>query len=135
MYERMVVEPRLTATVPHGCGHPLLWEIGAQLCRHYDARLRQVTLSYYRDGQDSVAPHGDRGEAREPGCLTVSVSLGAPRKLVLRPLKGGSSGAFNLGWGDLFVMGGDIQEHWHHGIPKCRDAPPRLACLFWLGPS
>ena len=134
MVDRMVLEPRLTATVPPGGGHAILRQVADQLSDHYAARLRQLTLSYYRDGQDSVAPHGDRGEAAEPGCLTVSVSLGAPRRLVLRPIKGGSSGVFNLGWGDLFVMGADIQKHWQHGVPKCRDAPPRLACLFWLSP-
>jgi len=135
MVDRRVLEPRLTATVEPGEGHAVLWEIVDLLCERYRAQLRHLTLSYYRSGRDSVAPHGDRGEASQPGAVTVSVSLGFPRKLLLKPVGGGSSRAFNLGWGDLFVMGGAIQRHWLHGVPKCRHAAPRLACLFWLAQS
>jgi alkylated DNA repair dioxygenase AlkB len=131
MWDQQVLEPRLTAAVPGHGDHPLLHDIGQRLCAHYQGVLRQITLSLYRDGRDSVALHGDRGEARSLGSLTISVSLGAPRKLLLKPTRGPSR-AFHLGWGDLFVMGGAIQRHWQHGIPKCRGAAPRMACLFWL---
>lgn len=132
MWDQVVREPRLTAAVPEGGDAPVLHDIGAALVGRYTASLKRITLSLYRDGQDSVAAHSDRGDAGKPGALTVSVSLGAPRKLLLKPKVGGRSRAFHLGWGDLFVMGGTIQRGWTHGVPKCAQASPRLACLFWL---
>ena len=132
MWDRVVLEPRLTAAVPDAGDAPVLHDIGAALARRYAASVRRITLSLYRDGRDSVAAHSDRGDAGKPGALTVSVSLGAPRKLLLKPKAGGRSRAFHLGWGDLFVMGGTIQQTWTHGVPKCAQALPRLACLFWL---
>jgi alkylated DNA repair dioxygenase AlkB len=58
------------------------------------------------------------------------LSLGTPRKLLVRPYGGGTSRVFRLGWGDLFVMGGMCQAHWEHCIPKQREAAPRMSCVF-----
>jgi alkylated DNA repair dioxygenase AlkB len=62
--------------------------------------------------------------------LVATVSLGAPRRFLLRPRGGGPSIAFNLGRGDLFVMGGTCQRTWQHAIPKVARALPRLAVMF-----
>ncbi|MES2644947.1 MAG: alpha-ketoglutarate-dependent dioxygenase AlkB [Myxococcota bacterium] len=134
MYEREVAVPRLTATLPEdGPGHPVVTAMGQALVARYGAPLRHVSLALYRDGADSVAFHGDRGRAALPGALTVSVSLGAPRRLLLRPARGGASVRFELGGGDLFVMGGTCQQTWQHGIPKVARAGPRLVVLYWMG--
>lgn len=132
MYEREVDVPRLTALLPEdGPGHPVIFEAAALLSARYDAEVRRVSLAWYRDGRDSVAWHGDRGDAALPGALTVSVSLGEPRKFMLRPAGGGASIAWRLGWGDLLVMGGTCQQTWQHAVPKVALAGPRLAVLFW----
>ena len=93
-------------------------------------------MGYYRDGADSVAWHGDTTarDLDEP-TLVATVSLGAPRRFLLRPRGGGRSIAFPLGRGDLFVMGGLCQRTWRHAVPKVPRALPRLAIMFrpiWL---
>ena len=44
---------------------------------------------------------------------------------------GGKSIRFNLGMGDLFVMGGTCQRTWMHTVPKQRSvAGPRISIMF-----
>jgi alkylated DNA repair dioxygenase AlkB len=140
MYDRVVDVPRLVASLPDdGPGHPLLERAREALWSRYQAEFTHITLALYRDGTDSVAWHGDY-VAREmtEDTLVASVSLGEPRRLLLRPHGGGPARAFTLGWGDLFVMGGACQRTWQHAIPKVAHAQPRLAVMFrpsWYRPT
>lgn len=131
MYERTVDVPRLTAKVP--TYHPvaaLFDEIAWTLSLHYGVALTGVSLAWYRDGNDSVAFHGDRIGRRARDTVIAIVSVGAPRRFLLRPTAGGQSRAFNPGWGDLLVMGGTCQRTWQHGIPKVAHAEPRISIQF-----
>jgi alkylated DNA repair dioxygenase AlkB len=131
MYEREVETPRLFARPPDdGAGHPLLDRMRALLSARYGEDFVRMTMAWYRDGRDSVAMHGDT-TARDMVAATVAtVSLGAPRRFLLKPASGGASIALELGAGDLFVMGGTCQRTWRHGIPKVAEAGPRIAVMF-----
>jgi alkylated DNA repair dioxygenase AlkB len=133
MYERTVEVPRLVAALPQdGPGHPVLEEMRLALDAHYRGRFSRTGLALYRDGNDSVAWHGDY-VARElrTDALVATVSLGAPRRFLLRPVEGGGGSiVYLLGWGDLIVMGGSCQRTYRHSIPKVRHAEPRLAVMF-----
>jgi alkylated DNA repair dioxygenase AlkB len=138
MYERVVDVPRLLcfydaeAELPH----PLLTEARSRLSAHYGDELGEpfVTsgLCYYRDGRDSVAWHGDRiGRSRTEDTMVAIVSLGEPRRLLLRPNGGGESLGFALGHGDLLVMGGSCQRTWEHAVPKtAKRVGPRISVQF-----
>jgi alkylated DNA repair dioxygenase AlkB len=143
MYDRTVDVPRLVASLPEdGPGHPILARMGDILSARYATAFTRVSLGFYRDGKDSVAWHGDY-VARElvDDTLVASISLGQPRRFLLRPKEpkegGGRSTAFTLGWGDLFVMGGACQRTWQHAVPKVAHALPRLAVMYrpeWYRP-
>jgi alkylated DNA repair dioxygenase AlkB len=123
--------PRLLATLPEdGPGHPLLREIAEALSARYRCRLSEISLAAYRDGRDSVAFHGDRMGRHLRDTVVALVSLGAPRRFLLRPVGGGASRAFDLGWGDLLVMGGSCQRTWEHAVPKMASARPRMSVQF-----
>ena len=62
--------------------------------------------------------------------LVATVSVGAPRRFLMRPHGGGRSVSLSLGWGDLLVMGGTCQRTWQHAIPKVKSALPRIAIMF-----
>ncbi len=128
MYDRMVDVPRLFARVP---SLPIVEEMRAALNQRYATDFSRVTAAWYRDGRDSVAWHGDY-VARElrHDTLVATVSLGAPRKFLVRPTGGGKSRAWSLGWGDLLVMGGSIQRSHQHSVPKVAHAEPRIAVMF-----
>jgi len=59
------------------------------------------------------------------------VSTGAPRMFQMRPKGGGASRWWQLGPGDLFVMGGACQHQWEHCVPKSAAVQgPRLSIMF-----
>lgn len=131
MYDKVVDVPRLTARFPEDGGdHPLIAAMAAALSARYGFELHRISAALYRDGNDSVAWHRDRGvrELRE-GCVAI-VSLGGPRRFMVRPLGGGQSQAISFGWGDLLVMGGASNRTWEHAVPKTSHAEPRIALMF-----
>jgi alkylated DNA repair dioxygenase AlkB len=131
MYDRDVDVPRLVASLPDdGPGHPLIPRIQACLLQRYGEPFTRVSLALYRDGRDSVAWHGDTVAREMDAALVATVSLGEPRRFLLRPTGGGVSVGFALGWGDLLVMGGSAQRTWQHAVPKVAHADPRLAVMF-----
>jgi alkylated DNA repair dioxygenase AlkB len=137
MYEKKVVEPRLTAPWNLRSGEPLeppiLEAMRVALSERYGVEFDSVGFNLYRDGSDSVAWHGDRirKEIEEP--IVVLVSLGEPRKFLLRPRGGGASKSFMLGRGDLFVTGGKAQRTWEHAVPKVAKAGPRISLAYRHG--
>jgi alkylated DNA repair dioxygenase AlkB len=138
MYDRVVDVPRLLAFYDEGqpLPHPALDGARRALDEHYGPRLSEplctAGLCLYRDGHDSVAWHGDTiGRGSTEDTLVAIVSLGAPRRLLLRPVGGGSSMAFEVGQGDLLVMGGSCQRTWQHAVPKtARPVGPRISVQF-----
>jgi alkylated DNA repair dioxygenase AlkB len=138
MYDRVVDVPRLVCS--YGVGEalpdPVLAEARDLLSRHYAPELREPFVTagccYYRDGNDSVAWHGDRiGRGRSHDTLVAIVSLGSPRKLLLRPNGGSVAHTHWLGHGDLLVMGGSCQRTWEHAVPKTtRPVGPRISVQF-----
>lgn len=131
MYDRVVDVPRLVASLPEdGPGDPFLETMSDALAARYGTKLPHVGLALYRDGNDSVAWHGDRVGRDLPEALVATVSLGEPRRFGLRPAAGGASRWLMLGWGDLLVMGGSCQRTWRHAIPKVAHAHPRVVIAF-----
>ena len=150
MYEREVLEPRLTAgweidggredseidvatddgsgTTPTSIPGPIA-DITALLSNRYDVTFDSVWVNLYRNGRDSVAWHGDRNARYLRNPLVVTVSLGARRRFLLRP-KGttGSKQELSPGFGDLVVMGGACQHEWEHTVPKTsKPVGPRMS--------
>jgi alkylated DNA repair dioxygenase AlkB len=138
MYDRLVDVPRLLCL--YGESDPLpdpaLVEIKAALDTYYGPELGEgfatAGMCLYRDGRDSVAWHGDRiGRSATDDTVVAIVSLGAPRALLLRPRSGGRALRYELGHGDLLVMGGSCQRTWEHAVPKTsRPVGPRLSVQF-----
>jgi alkylated DNA repair dioxygenase AlkB len=138
MYDRMVEVPRLV----HFYGEadllpdPALDVLRRALCETYAEELgepfRTVGLCLYRDGRDSVAWHGDTiGRGASEDTMVAIVSLGVPRRLLLRPRGGGRARRYDLGPGDLLVMGGSCQRTWEHAVPKtARPVGSRMSVQF-----
>jgi alkylated DNA repair dioxygenase AlkB len=138
MYDRVVDVPRLLCF--YGDGEPLpdpaLTAARQALDRHYGPELGEslctAGLCLYRDGRDSVAWHGDtNGRGSTEDTVVAIVSLGSPRALLLRPRGGGPALRYDLGHGDLLVMGGSCQRSWEHAVPKtARATGPRISVQF-----
>jgi alkylated DNA repair dioxygenase AlkB len=139
MYERVVDVPRLLSFYDHDAllPHPALNAAKQALDDYYGEELGEpfctAGLCYYRDGRDSVAWHGDRiGRGADTDTMVAIISVGEPRALLLRPKDGGAATLrYELGHGDLIVMGGSCQRTWDHAVPKtARPAGPRISIQF-----
>lgn len=138
MYDRVVDVPRLSRHLDAGerWPDPVLSAMKAALDGHYGAELGEpfttCGLAYYRDGRDSVAWHGDTiGRGRAEDTMVAIVSVGASRAFLLRPRGGGPAIRFDVGHGDLLVMGGSAQRTWEHAVPKtARPVGPRISIQF-----
>lgn len=139
MYERIVAVPRLLSWYGErdALPNPLLAAARDLLSEHYFGELGEpfctAGLCYYRDGEDSVAWHGDTiGRSRREDTMVAILSLGAARRLSLRPRDGRADTlGFDLGHGDLIVMGGSCQCTWEHAILKTvRPVGPRISVQF-----
>jgi alkylated DNA repair dioxygenase AlkB len=139
MYERVVDVPRLLCFCDEGAElpDPLLTQARDALTQYYATELGEpfVTagLCLYRDGRDSVAWHGDKiGRGSKQDTMVAILSLGTPRPLLLRPASGGGPTLrYEIGHGDLLVMGGSCQRTWLHAIPKSAHATgPRISVQF-----
>lgn len=140
MYGRMLDEPRLTAWWGDedaggrgrglGAAPEALRRLLPVLDRRYEHGFDCIGLNLYRDGRDSVAWHGDRFERDRPVTTVAVLSLGSPRRFLLRPASGGRSRAFEMHSGDLLVMGGTCQHTQQHCIPKVASAGPRMSATF-----
>ena len=138
MFEKRVLEPRLTSHWGAESGKPLdppvLEEMRRTLSERYGVELTSMGMNLYRDGRDSVAWHGDRIARQIERPVVALVSLGHPRKFLLRPKGGGRSRPFELGRGDLLVTGGKCQRLWQHSVPKVAAAVgPRISLAFRHG--
>jgi alkylated DNA repair dioxygenase AlkB len=138
MYERVVDVPRLLSWYGENdvLPDPLLDEARAALNNHYSEELGEpfctAGLCYYRDGNDSVAWHGDNiGRSSTHDTMVAIVGLGATRTFALRPRGGGPSLRIQHHHGDLLVMGGSCQRTWEHAIPKTtKPTGPRISIQF-----
>ena len=119
MWDNEVLEPRLTSWWGAESGKPLeppiLERMRRALSDRYGVEFDSMGLNLYRDGRDSVAWHGDRiaREIAEP--LVAIVSVGEPRRFLLRPKAKGTGLATHrllLGRGELLVTGGTTQRAW-----------------------
>jgi alkylated DNA repair dioxygenase AlkB len=139
MYDRVLDVPRLLSfhnLVDGEAPHPRLKQMRRRLNDTYGGELgEQFTtagLCLYRDGNDSVAWHGDNiGRSSTEDTMVAIVGLGATRVFALRPRGGGPSLRIQHHHGDLLVMGGSCQRTWEHAIPKTtRPTGPRISIQF-----
>jgi alkylated DNA repair dioxygenase AlkB len=143
MYGKLMDEPRLTASSfdPFSPELPaVIGDLARRLQEHYGRPFDAMFCNYYRTGADSVAWHADRVGRRQVDPLVAIISLGGPRRFRIRPMESGperrrQSTAWDLRSGDLLVMGGAMQHHWEHCVPKVSRAGPRMSVTLRSGPG
>ena len=102
-----------------------------------------MLVRLYFDGADEIAYHTDGRTFLGDTPTIASLSLGATAQFQMRRMTnvwpcGGDDGVdhstprrdFSVSNGDLLVMRGDTQKHWHHRVPKARARRPRININF-----
>ncbi|MEZ5582174.1 MAG: alpha-ketoglutarate-dependent dioxygenase AlkB [Candidatus Competibacteraceae bacterium] len=110
---------------------PVLLAIKDRTERIAGAHFNSVLLNLYRGGCDSMGWHSDSERELGKNPLIASVSLGGPRRFLLRHTNGTHKNVVTLTHGSLLLMGGAMQHYWQHRIPKTRQkVPPRINLTF-----
>ena len=131
LFGRRIVQPRLVAwagaidyrysgqTLPPRPFGPTLRDVVDRVAAHVRVPFNHVLANRYRSGMDSMGMHSDDEPELGEDPVVCSVSLGAPRRFVLVPKRGGDGRLeLLLTAGSLLVMGGSCQRHFRHGVPK-----------------
>jgi alkylated DNA repair dioxygenase AlkB len=119
--------------------HPVPWGPVAPLLRRIEqatgARFNSALANLYRSGADTVGWHADDEPELGPRPRIASLSLGAPRRFVLRHRETRQKVEIELPPGSLLWMGGETQRWWEHTLPRTRRAVgARINLTFrWVG--
>ena len=98
---------------------PLLNEIKTKVESAARWSFNGVLMNHYRDGQDSMGWHRDNERELGPAPVIASISLGEPRRFLLRHREDLSLKIeLILENGSLLLMRGKSQEAWDHSLPK-----------------
>ncbi len=132
MFGKSVLQPRLQAW----CGDanytysgltmlptpwtPELLFIKSRIESVCDVQFNSVLVNLYRSGEDYMGWHSDNEKELGVNPVIASVSLGASRRFLLRHKTSGKTLEYLLDHGDLFTMGGQLQEYWKHSLPKMK---------------
>ena len=148
LFGRTVLMPRLTSWHGDpGCSyaysgrlfHPAPWTAELALLRDRlgvleGCTFNSVLVNHYRDGRDSMGEHADDEPELGPSRADIriaSVSLGSPRRFVLRHRKTRAVFPFQLGEGSVLVMGGTTQRYFRHHVPRTKkDVGARMNLTF-----
>ncbi len=137
MYDRIVEVPRLVASYrldEDGLPAPLA-DAGRRLREHLREPFNAVGLNFYRDGRDSVAPHGDKLHMLVEGHPIALLSLGGVRRMTIRDIATRHAQRIDLEPGSLLVMSHASQLTHEHGIPKTRGpVGPRISLAYRVRP-
>lgn len=139
MYDRVVDVPRLLAGYPLDGSVVLpgaLREAVDAVRSAVPAPFTHVGMNFYRDGNDSVAPHNDKLYSIAAGEPIALLSLGSPRRMDIRAKQPPRNVVkIELEPGSLLVMSHASQLHYDHGIPKTRSVVgPRISLAFRVRP-
>jgi alkylated DNA repair dioxygenase AlkB len=149
MYEREVDVPRLTAHfalaklvsgeaegVDAGAAAAMAG-LARRVSEALGAPFNSIGLNFYRDGNDSVAPHNDRLGDLVKGEPIALVSLGSTRRMLIRSKTPGEPAVpIDLEAGSLLVMSWSSQLHYTHGVAKTKaQVGERISVALRVRPS
>jgi alkylated DNA repair dioxygenase AlkB len=101
---------------------PLLSRLRRQVEVFTRRRFNSVLGNLYRDGNDSMGWHADKEKELGPVPFIASLSFGEQRTFKIRHNRTKEMVTIELTNGSLLLMGGVIQTHWRHCVPKTKQA-------------
>lgn len=97
-----------------------LVELKQQVEKQTNMRFNAVLANLYRDGNDANGWHADNEQELGKNPQIASVSFGASRVFKLKHNTTGQTLTYELSAGSLLVMGGELQHHWKHHVPRTK---------------
>ena len=101
---------------------PMLSRLRLQVEAFTRGEFCSVLGNLYRDGNDSMGWHADKEKELGPAPFIASLSFGERRTFKIRHNRTKQTVTIDLTNGSLLLMGGVIQKHWRHCVPKTTQA-------------
>lgn len=136
MFGRIVAIPRLQVfqgepgiryhysglTLETETWHPAINALRHKIEQVCGYRFNSVLINFYRNGQDGMGWHSDDEPELGTNPTIASVTLGQPRRFLLRHKsdKAIPRQELLLEHGSLLIMADQLQHHWQHSIPKTK---------------
>jgi alkylated DNA repair dioxygenase AlkB len=131
LFGKRVLQPRLIAwagTLPYRYSGqtleprafpPALAALRTRVSELCEVEFNHALVNRYRDGNDSMGLHADAEPELGPNPVVASLSLGSVRRFVIRHKRNREDRReLELCHGSLLVMGGTMQHHYRHGLPR-----------------
>lgn len=88
-------------------------------------------INYYLDGTSTMGWHSDRTDILVEGTGVAIVSIGDTRTLRFREIEDKDNKVdYELPTGSLIYMTKEVQDKWHHSIPKSDSVKGRMSLTF-----
>lgn len=122
-------------TLPPRPATPALAALWPRVEAAAGARFNHAVVNRYRDGRDHMGLHTDREPQLGEDPLIAALSLGVTRTFRLEwKHKRARRRTLKLPHGSLLLMGGTLQRHWRHAVPRApAETGGRINVTFrWL---
>lgn len=97
-----------------------VYSIKKRIEDEFGVEFNACLANLYRDGQDSNGWHADNEKELGENPIIASVSFGITRKFQLKHITSNERKTIELSHGSLLIMGGEMQHHWKHQVPKTK---------------
>lgn len=141
LFENLMKDIELNAVIPRN-KHYLIEnpdfsntfnEIVEKISKHFNLKVLQTRLNYYKDGNDFKTFHHD-SHAYSDGIkedFTAGISLGDSRQLAFKCVTTEKKFYFDQHNGDLFAFDHTVNQKFKHGVPKSKSKSPRISIIVW----
>lgn len=85
---------------------------------HSGEKYNQILVNWYADGSDTIGFHSDDEKSMVKNSPIYSFSFGQGRDFVIKSIKGEEKYTLFLENNSLVIMGGEMQSHYKHSVPK-----------------
>ena len=90
--------------------------------------LNGILLNWYKDGEHNIGWHSDSESEIDNTRPIYTISLGANRKFKIKHVNTKITSDYMLNNGSYLIMGGEMQKHYKHSVPKSKKVPkPRIS--------
>jgi alkylated DNA repair dioxygenase AlkB len=112
--------------------HKYLEDLLSWVCVDSGHAYEQMIINWYQDGNHYIGPHSDSDVGRVPGSTIYSITFGGTRDFVIKSKSGEYRKVVPLSENTVLKMGGSMQTHFKHEVPKRKHALPRINITFRL---
>lgn len=96
----------------------------------YSCEYNMILANWYVNGEHYIGMHSDDEKQIKKGSPIITLSFGDSRVFKIQHKKSKEIEKYTLKHNEYFVMGGNFQKEYRHGIPKQKNKSKRVSLTF-----